>query len=102
MKKIINGKKYNTDTAIEIASSGPDGLSTTDFRYYDETLYRKKTGEFFLAGEGHGMTKYASSNGNTSGWGEAIIPLSDDEAKEWVEQECDSETYEEIFGEVTE
>lgn len=102
MKKIINGKKYDTETATEIASGGTDGLSMSDFRYYEETLYRKKTGEFFLAGEGHGMTKYGSSNGNTRGWGEAILPLTDDEAKAWVEQECDSETYEQLFGDVEE
>ena len=103
MKKIINGKKYDTETATEIGYGGSaGGISTTDFRYYDETLYRKKNGEFFLAGEGHAMTKYATHNGNTSGWGEAIIPLTDEEAKAWVEQECDAETYEEIFGDVEE
>lgn len=51
MKKIINGKKYDTESAQEICSrsSGHYG----DFHRVAETLYRKKTGEFFLYGEGY-------------------------------------------------
>ena len=50
MRKIINKKMYNTNTAVEIASCSNDA-STSDFDYYEETLYKKKTGEFFLYGE---------------------------------------------------
>lgn len=51
MKKIINGKKYDTDTAKEVGYSN-NGLLSTDIDYIEETLYQKKTGEFFLYGEG--------------------------------------------------
>ncbi len=66
MKKVINGKMYNTETARKMGSGGSVGLSQNDFRYFHENLYVKKTGEYFLAGEGHGMTKYGSTVGNCS------------------------------------
>lgn len=46
MKKIINGKMYNTETA-EFIDSYESGYPK-DFAYVYEALYRKKTGEFFL------------------------------------------------------
>ena len=62
----------------------------------------KKTGEFFLHGEGGAMTEYSESYaGNTCG-SERIIPLTEDEAKEWVENQLDADDYESIFGPVEE
>ena len=43
MKKVINRRMYNTDTAEEIDNYESHYLSS-DFHYYEETLYRKKTG----------------------------------------------------------
>lgn len=102
MKTIIDGKKYNTETAQEIKHYRSN-YSTTDFNWYEETLYRKKTGEFFLAGEGNAASKYSRSCGSNSYCGgEDIIPLPLDEAKLWVEAHCDVETYETLFGECPE
>ena len=56
MKRIVNGKKYDTETATPFGDyqfSGP-----SDFSYVHEELYRKKNGEFFLRGEGDPMLKY--------------------------------------------
>lgn len=102
MKKIINGRLYNTDTARKVASTD-HGEGPRDFRYYSESLYCKRTGEYFLAGEGGPMTKYSHSTGQNS-WsgGEKIFPLSLAEAKEWAEAEMDAEDYEAEFGTVTE
>ena len=47
MKKIINGKMYNTETAKEIGSWN-NGRYRSDFYYVGETLYKKKTGELFV------------------------------------------------------
>ena len=101
MKKIINGRKYDTDTATLIGEWS-DGYPR-DFRYQCETLYRKRTGEFFLHGEGGAMSKYAVSHGDNS-WsgGEEIIPLSYDRAREWAEKHLDADDYEAAFGEVSE
>lgn len=102
MKKIINGKKYDTDTAERIGywENIPD---VRDFSQYSEDLYRKKTGEFFLHGEGGPMTKYARSRGqNEWSGGEEIIPLSYESARKWAEEKLDADDYEKVFGEVAE
>lgn len=99
MKKIINGKMYNTETAREI-SYWSNNHFTSDFNYCEETLYRKKTGEFFILGEGGGMSKYAKMyDTNSWGWGEEIIPMSAGEAKKWLEQKGGAEEYISVFGE---
>ena len=96
MKRVISGKRYDTDTAKKIAEY--DHLHPSDFRYVDEALYLKRTGEFFLAGEGGAMTKYAESGGDGVSWGgRNIFPLADDMAREWVEAYANDQ-YEEIFG----
>lgn len=102
MKKIINGKMYNTDTAQELGFNSNSG-DWRDFSHYCETLYRKRTGEFFLCGEGGPMTKYAVSVGqNQWSGGSRIMPMSWDEARAWAEENLASDEYESIFGEVVE
>ena len=102
MKKIINGKMYDTDTAKWMASWS-DGLSFRDFTHVEETLYQKRTGEFFLHGAGGPASRYAVSSGQNS-WsgGEKIIPLSWEAARKWAEEHLDADGYEAIFGPVAE
>lgn len=97
MKKIINGKRYDTETAEYIGStSWGDGPS--DFNHWSEELYRKRTGEFFLYGEGGANSKYREEiSMNSWSGGEKIIPLTDDEAREWAEEYLDAEEYEKLF-----
>ncbi len=101
MKKIIRGKVYDTEKAKKLAEWS-DNLSWRDFNHREETLFRKKTGELFLFGEGGPMTNYAEDTGN--GWtgGSRIMPMSYSEAQRWAEEKISAEEYEEIFGEVTE
>ena len=102
MVKIINGKKYNTETA-ELIANYCNELSYSDFRRVDESLYKKKTGEFFLYGKGGALTRYAERNGDGScSAGEKIIPLTIEDAMEWCEYYVCVEIYEELFGEVEE
>lgn len=96
MKRIINGKRYDTDTA-QFIKTYSSGLSISDFRYYDETLYLKKTGEFFLYATGNGASEYAGRYGDLRGPGEKIVPLTLDEARAWVEKIEDPDLYEELF-----
>lgn len=101
MKKIINGKKYDTETAKRMVTRNNGYYN--DFKYISETLYRKKTGEYFLHGEGGPMTVYAEPIGdNTWSGGEQIIPLKEREARRWAEEKISVDAYERIFGEVSE
>lgn len=96
MKKIINGKRYDTETAQFCGSR--DYRYPGDLDYVHEALYQKRTGEFFLYGEGGPRSKYAEEvSMNSWSGGEAITPLSDDEAREWAESYLDGEDYEKIF-----
>lgn len=96
MKKIINGKRYDTDSAKEIGSFYNN---STGFDSLSETLYLKRTGEYFVYGEGGARTWCAVSydNGNSWSGGKAIRPLTDAEAREWIEAHCSAETYEQLF-----
>lgn len=98
MKKIINGKRYDTEKATEIGSTCHGG-GPRDFHYYTETLYRKRTGEFFLHGDGNAASKYSRRVG-VSEWAgdEQLVPLTYEEARAWVEKELDPDVYEELFG----
>ena len=102
MKKIIKGKVYDTETATYLGGMS-NNIPASDFTYYEEELYKKRTGEFFLFGQGGAMTKYAKScGGGNWSWGTEIIPLTWDAAREWAEKNLSTSKYEEIFGEVTE
>lgn len=95
MKKIINNKVYDTDKARHLGSDGGgDG-----FNHWTEELYQKRTGEYFLYGEGGPATRYATSIGNNS-WsgGNKIIPLTFSKAREWAEDHLNADEYEAIFG----
>lgn len=102
MKKIIKGKMYDTETARMIGVWSNAG-SWRDFSHMEEALYRKKTGEYFLYGEGGPMTKYAEEEGLNS-WtgGIRIMPMTYKEATEWAEEHLTAEEYESAFGPVTE
>jgi hypothetical protein len=101
MKKIINGRRYDTQTAKLV---GYTSYSTPgDLNYWWEGLYVKRTGEYFLHGEGGPMSKYSERlSENEWGYGHEIRPLSLEDAQEWVEKYLSADTYEEIFGRVAE
>ena len=97
MKKIIEGKLYNTETAMWIGNAS-SSLSVTDFNWFEEDMYRTKRGNWFLAGHGGPLSHYAEKCGLT-GWnsGEKIIPLTEEAAKKWCEQNLSDEEYMELF-----
>lgn len=78
MKSIINGKMYDTETAVELC-----------VKVHTISLFRKKCGEYFI---------YDYDNR----YGEKIFTVEEEFARMFVEKNDTSDTYEEIFGEVTE
>jgi hypothetical protein len=97
MKSIINGKRYNTETATKIASYW-NGRSDQDFRHLSETLYKTQKCEYFLKGEGGPRTEYAVSEGNTSYGSRLIKVMTPDDAKAWLDQYQKVDALEAEFG----
>lgn len=88
MKRKINGRTYNTDTAEAIYwySGQPGGGDIVN-----EVLYKTKKGEYFLSGEGGYFSEYG---------GRSIIkPLTLAQAKVWGERRMPQKDYAEEFGE---
>lgn len=101
MKKIINGKRYDTDTAQAVAN-WDNGRYGGDFSAVAETLYLTKSGNWFLHGTGGPMSKYARACGDNS-WtgGTRIIPMTADEARKWLEEhDCVSALEEHFSAEI--
>lgn len=100
MKKIINNKLYDTSTAHELASWEEN---RGNFRHVREVLYRKRTGEFFLFGEGGPASRYAKQvDYSTWSGGSTITPLSYEDAANWAEKHLDADEYQSLFGPVSE
>ena len=98
MKKIIKGKVYDTEKAKLRGDYYAPG-SYRDFSFFEEHLYQKKTGEFFLYGSGGPASRYAESCGENNWCGsEKIIPLTYESARQWAEDHLEADEYEEIFG----
>lgn len=97
MKKIINRKLYDTETARKVAEREEYGPG--DFKYVIETLYAKRSGAYFLHGYGNAASRYAERV-DASSWrsGERIVPLTFDEAAEWAEEAMGADAWQEEFG----
>ncbi len=102
MKTKINRKTYDTENAKALAIYINNQPVGSVFRF-SEVLYIKSDGEYFLHGSGGAMTQYAKRYKNKSNAsGEAIVPITMDQAKAWAKRWCARVVYQEIFGEDTE
>jgi hypothetical protein len=97
MRKIINGRTYNTETS-KFIGAWSNGYYSNDFAYCKESLYKNTKNAYFLHGDGGAMSKYSKHYGNSVGGSEDIIPMSTEEAKVWAEENLDAEQYEAEFG----
>ncbi len=97
MKRIIDGKKYDTETADCIAFWS-NHYFPNDFHYCEEGLYRTKKGSWFIAGEGGALSKYARPVGNGSSGGDGLEPISAAVARQWLEEKDFTDELEEHFA----
>ena len=100
-KKIINNRMYNTETAKQLGYWS-NGYTPADFYFAEETLYQKKTGEYFLVGHGGPMSSYAESCAGQSCSGTIFNPFTEEDAKKWAMDRLDADAYIALFGEVEE
>ena len=91
MKRIINGKVYNTETAEKVAFWDND-LFANDFGYMSEALYVTRKGNYFIHGKGGATSKYATHAYGGRMAGESIVAITEKDALEWCEaREIDTE-----------
>lgn len=102
MNRVINGSRYDTATARRLGSDSSNSPQS-DFSWWQETLFRTKSGKYFLFCEGGPMTRYARLCGDgTYGYGESIVPISEEKAREWSEKHLSVGDVERIFGAIAE
>ena len=98
MKKIINGKLYDTESAEFICMYSYS--NPRDFNFVEESLYKSPYGTFFIEYSGGAKSRYAVQYGQNEVGGSKGIRLVDiDEAKEFLESHGKSEDYVKAFGE---
>lgn len=96
MIKIIDGTRYNTDTAMLVARYD-SGDPASAFSYTEE-LYLTRKGAWFLAGRGGPPSRYGEEVGGILQFGSRIIPMSRSEARGWLEEHDEVKALEEHFG----
>lgn len=85
MKRVIDGKLYDTDTA-ELVCELECPVAYGSFGWHDTALYRTKRGRFFLAGRGGARSMWRRQV-DSSAWGpgEGIRVIDADEARSHME-----------------
>lgn len=97
VKRIIDGKTYNTETATQLASwstaSDPEmqGIS------YEAggILFQTRHGAYFVVNHNDGLEPWEDGY-------EKLIPLDPEQAQRWAEQYCSAEEIEALFGKMPE
>ncbi|TVP47277.1 MAG: hypothetical protein EA350_05365 [Gemmatimonadales bacterium] len=97
MIKVVDGRRFNTETAERVACASSGG-SQGDFRFFSEELFLTPKGTWFIAGEGGAASKYRERAGDMWGWGSKITPLTPDEALDWLEAHDEVDQLEKHFG----
>lgn len=95
MQKIINGKKYDTQTAVACGTYVEPILFTKCETFI--TLYRKANGEYFLYEYWREMIFIVEVRRDAR-----IKPLTEEEARKWAEKHLSVERYEAFLGECKE
>lgn len=85
MKRIINGKTYNTETAQHICDLPSPTCDESNFNYNNTSLYRAKKGTYFIAGEGGYMSQWSRREENSWVNGSGIRVITKKEAQELAE-----------------
>lgn len=89
MIMIIDGKRYDTETA-DCVYAWSNNHFVSDLGHRSKSLYRTKSGAWFLHHEGGAMSDMAVSVGsNEYGGSEKIEPVSEDDAFGFLQRHSD-------------
>ena len=84
MKRTLQGRQYDTAKARALAQWN-EGYAVGSRCYCEETLYRTRSGLYFLHGVGGPESRHADSGrGRPTTSGESVTPLAIGAAAEWV------------------
>lgn len=97
MQRVINGKRYNTETATEVCSWS-DGQGRGDFNWHSTALYRTPKGAWFVSGEGGPMSQWRRRVGDMWSGGDGLNPVDKDDARMLLEQHGTPEQCAEFFA----
>ena len=97
MKAIVQGRRFNTDTARHVATIENEGLKRNpdDALYYKEELYVTTKGQWFLASSGKANKPFLGANLIQARSG--ITLISSDQARDWLEQAEEWDVLEQEF-----
>lgn len=98
MKKVIDSKVYDTETAEEI-HSWSNSFYGSDFKRCSKELYRTPKGAYFVHGAGGPLSEYREPAGNGWSGGEDIILLEREDVVPWLEKHEDAEVLLRDFSE---
>ena len=84
--KIIDGKRYDTETAERICFAG-NNHDRSDFRCLDVALYRTPKGAWFIEGFGGASSRFAHNTGNGFCGSEDLQVIEWADAREIMERE---------------
>jgi len=98
MKKIIKNKVYDTDTATLIKRADHPNITSGEGSC-KQSLYRKKTGDYFLAVSGARTDVFhnLALDNNIHDRERHIYPLTYEQARSWAEAEMTSDEWLAIF-----
>ena len=89
---------YDTETATKIAEVD-NNYSRSDFHFCMEILHRTLQGRYFIYGEGGALSAYSQPVGNDGYTGGSdIVPLSENEAMDWLERHDEVDTLQDLFA----
>jgi hypothetical protein len=88
MKKIIDGKTFDTNTAKHVCEL-PCTASRGDHSYHDTSLYRSPKGQFFVAGEGGPRSMWSRTVGQNSWSSGSGLRLVDEAAARQIMESAD-------------
>lgn len=102
MIRIIDGKRYDTETATSVAVY-ENKYPSCDFRWFMEELYKTQKGSYFLYVEGGALSPYSEPCGNNGNCGISDIKaMSPKEAFEWMTEHGLDKKAEKEFSEMIE
>ena len=96
VKRIIDGKTYNTETAAQLASwSSTNNPDTAQRPEHGGILFQTRFGAYFVVQYDEGQDPWDDNY-------ERLIPLEPEQAQRWAEKHCSADDVEALFGEMPE